>query len=341
MLHFAHPWLLLLLLGVPPLIWWWLRRRGSALRFPTVGFLTGLPVGRGKAARWGGAGMRAAALTALALAAAGPRWPDLRSRIETEGIAIAMIVDASGSMAETDFEWQGQRISRLEAVKRAFGLFVAGGEGPDGSHLDGRPNDLIGVVTFATRPETTCPLTLSHSVLLHMLEGEQPRSVPTESETNIGDALAWGLQTLESAGARRKIVILLSDGEHNVPPPALKPRQAAQLAANLRIPIYVIDAGGDNGGAQEPDKKKPPADQMTGPATLRVIAQLTGGRYFPARDAQSLLHVCSDIDRLERQEIQSFQYRRYYEAAMWFGLASFTLLAGVRLLEATVWHRVP
>jgi len=241
---FANPACLLLLLGVPPLIWWWLRRRGSALRFPSVGILHGLPNGRGRVARWGGAIMRAAAFVALALAVAGPRWPDLHSRVETEGIAIALVVDVSGSMAEPDYTWQGSRISRLDAVKRAFGLFIAGGDGPDGAHLDGRPDDLMGLVLFSTRPETACPLTLSHSVLVRVLDAEQPKSIPTESETNIGDAIAWGLHTLESAGSRRKVIILLSDGEHNVPPPALKPRQAAQLAANLHIPIYAIDAGG-------------------------------------------------------------------------------------------------
>src|SRR5262249_15533543 len=157
-------------------LWWWLRRRGSALRFPAIGALKGLPVGRGRIARWTGAGMRAAALVALALAVAGPRWPDIHSRIETEGIAIAMLVGVSGSMAETDFDWQGMRISRLDAAKRAFALFVAGGDGPDKGHLDGRPSDLIGVVTFATRPETLCPLTLSHSVLLRLLDEEKPRS---------------------------------------------------------------------------------------------------------------------------------------------------------------------
>src|SRR5207247_2603305 len=87
--------------------------------------------------------------------------------------------------------------------------------------------------TFAARPSLPCPLTLSHSVLLRLLDAEQPRSVPTESQTNIGDAIAWGLHSLPSAAGRRQVLILLSDGEHNVPPPALKPRQAAQLERQI------------------------------------------------------------------------------------------------------------
>src|SRR3982750_3677398 len=134
MFHFANPRLLLLALAVPPLVWWWLRQRRGALR--------------------------AAALVLLVGALAGPRWPDLRTRIATEGIAVVMLVDVSGSMAERDFDWAGEPITRLDAVKKVFRLFVAGGAaGPGGPPFEGRPTDLIGLVTFATRPETACPLT--------------------------------------------------------------------------------------------------------------------------------------------------------------------------------------
>src|SRR5262249_23216224 len=166
---FAHPWSLLSLLSVPLLVWWWLRRRRGALRFPATGFVGQLPPGRSRIARWGGAGMRAAALALLVLAMSGPRWPDLGTRLETEGIAIVMVVDVSGSMAEPDFDWDDKRTTRLNAVKEAFSLFVEGGVGPKEVRLEGRHADLIGLVTFATRPESACPLTLSRTVLLQIL----------------------------------------------------------------------------------------------------------------------------------------------------------------------------
>jgi len=59
------------------------------------------------------------------------------------------------------------------------------------------------------------------------------------------------------------VLILLSDGELNYPDQAdpqaqnpLKPRQAAQLAANLGIPIYVIDTGGESAPGAQPDEKQ-------------------------------------------------------------------------------------
>jgi Ca-activated chloride channel family protein len=338
---FAQPLFLLSLISVPLLVWSWLRLRRGAVRFPNTASLANLPSGLSRSARWGGALLRGGALTALVLGVAGPRWPDEGTRLDTEGIAIAMVVDVSGSMAEPDFDWDGQRVTRLEAVKRAFGLFVTGGTGPKDVQLEGRRNDLVGLVTFATRPDRVCPLTLSHSALMEMLAAEQPRSLPTESQTNIGDAIAWGLQTLESAGQRRKVIILLSDGEHNVPPLALKPRQAAQLAANLRVSIYTIDAGGDAPVREGTAQPETSADRAQGVRILQAVAKISGGHYFRAQDSSALLAACKEIDRLERRDIQSFQYRRYYEGYPWFALAAFVLFGSVHALEMSVWRRVP
>jgi Ca-activated chloride channel family protein len=343
MFEFANPTWLFLLLAVPLLTWWWLRRQRGALRYPDTGWLTTLPGGRGRWVHWIGATGRAAALALIVVALAGPRWPDLRTRIPTEGIAISMLVDVSGSMAEPDFDWQGEPISRLDAVKRVFRLFVQGGVGPDGEKLEGRATDQIALVTFATRPDRPYPLTLSHSVLLRLLDEEKPRSITGEMETNISDALAEGLARLYSTGPnRRKVIILLSDGEHNVTPTrsGWTPRQAAQVAASLGVPVYTIDAGGEGGSGLEGNVDSA-ATREAGRKTLHDIADITHGRSFQAKDTRELLAVCQEIDRLERQEIQSFQYRRYYEAYPWIGLASFVLIVLIRALELTIWQRVP
>ena len=361
MLTFSRPAFLLLLPIAGLLLWRWYRRRQPAVRYPDTGLLSELPAGRSRLARKAGIGFRAAGLIFLILALAGPRWPDRGSRIATEGIAIEMVVDASGSMATPDFNWQGQTVTRLEAVKKAFRLFVEAGEAPQlrrltppaqHAHFEGRPNDLIGLVTFARWPKTTCPLTLSHSVLVRLMDAEKPRTIPTESESNIGDAIAWGLVRLEKAKAKRRVMILLSDGEHNVPPPALTPRQAAQLAANLGVKIYAIDAGSsvedrasrkENGESRTGEAGKEAAEKIRASAekTMEAIAQITGGRHFKVQDADSLLQVCGDIDRLEAQEIQSFQYRHYFEGYPLLGMMSFSFLALVGLLELTVFRKIP
>ena len=46
---------------------------------------------------------------------------------------------------------------------------------------------------------------------------------------------SWALRGHSEAGKGRKIIVLLTDGEHNVQPPALKPREAAQLAGKMLV----------------------------------------------------------------------------------------------------------
>jgi Ca-activated chloride channel family protein len=327
MFELSHPRYLFFGLLLPPLLWWWIAQRRGAVRHPATSRLAGLPVGRSRIAFWGGTGLRVLSLLCLLAALAGPRWPDQRTRITTEGIAIVMVVDVSGSMATPDFDWRGQPISRLKAVKNVFRRFVEGDES-EGGNLEGRPTDLIGLVVFGTRPDTACPLTLSHSALLRALDEQQARSIPGESETNISDAIALGLHRLKQAGPRRRILILLSDGEHNVPnpPSGWKPRQAAQIAASQGVPIYTIDAAGSGLSVPEAGAKESPAEvREAAMRTLQSVAEISRGRYFKATDTAGLLEVYRQIDRQERAAIESYQFRRYHEAYPWLGLASFVL----------------
>src|SRR5262249_56457631 len=105
-----------------------------------------------------------------------------------------------------------------------------------------------------TRPETICPLTLSHTVLVQMLNSLETKEAD-ESYTNISDALVVGLHRLETtAPTSSKALILLTDGEDNVKNnrPKWTQRQLAQLAANKKIPIFTIDARGDTATTREP-----------------------------------------------------------------------------------------
>ncbi|HBI43427.1 MAG TPA: hypothetical protein DDY78_11305 [Planctomycetales bacterium] len=349
-IQFANPVFLLLTLLAPLLVWRLLVGKRTALRFPVGRFLYRLPVGRARIAHWGGALLRTLAFVLLAIALAGPRSPDLHTRIDAEGVAIVMLVDVSGSMATRDFDWHGDSIGRLDAVKRVFRLFIAGGAGPDATPdggdarpFQGRPTDAIGLVVFATRPVTACPLTLSHSVLLRLLDDEKPRSVPGESETNISDAVTLGLRRLQGAGSRHKILVLLTDGEHNVPNPRSDwtPRQAAQIAASLDVAIYTIDAGGGIGAASEEGDDSSPLVRQRAVETLEDMAKITHGQYYRAGDTAELLDACRAIDRLERTDVESYQYRRYHEGYPWFAGAALLLFTAAIGLDFTLWRRLP
>lgn len=325
--HFAHPLYLLLLLLLPLVVWWSRRRRGRGVTHPSLELFDGLPLGRALLAEYGGLALRLASLALIALALAQPRWPDLRTRLDTEGVAVMLVVDVSGSMGERDFDADGELVSRLDAVKRVFRGFI-----------EERPGDLVGLVTFATRPEAACPLTLNHATLLRLLDAEEARGVPGEAETNLSDAVALGLARLRAAGPRRKVLVLLTDGEHNQTQTrsGWSPRQAAQVAVSLGVPVYAIDAGSSASGD---DPARSARDQAV--ATLQDMARLTAGRYFAARDASALAEACRAIDRLERTKIASYQYRRYHESYPWLALAAFVCFAAALALEQTLWRRLP
>ncbi len=349
-MHLAHPHALWLFVLLPLAAYWQLRRRTRAgVAHPDLRILEDGPVGASRWAEWLGLGVRLSVAALLIVGLARPRWPDESTRIPARSLAVMMVLDVSGSMAEPYAE-EGEsrraeraapqtsppapgpsRSTRLDAAKRAFRLFVSGGEGS----LSGRGDDLVGLITFAARSESICPPTLSHSTLLRMLEEAEPIGRAPDSDTNIGDAMAEGLDLLQRAKPESKVMILLSDGEHNVRPEvvpnALKPLEAAQLAVGLGIRVHTIYVG----------PRAEAAAPSEGEKALRDAATLTGGRSFQADDTQALLEVCRQIDQLERTRIESFQYYRYFEAFPWAGLACLVLLVGLRTLESTRWLRVP
>ncbi|HEY2785962.1 MAG TPA: VWA domain-containing protein [Fimbriiglobus sp.] len=338
MLSFATPvWLWFAPLGAV-VAWWWLRRKQPSFRYSDVSLVDGLPGGRAGMARWGGAVGRGLVVALLAVACAGPRLPDRKSKLPAEGVALVLVVDVSGSMATADPATP--QVSRLDAAKRAFHLLIAGGPAADGTVLAGRAEDPIALVTFAAVPETVCPLTLNHTAVLAALDALKPKEA-IDAGTNIGDAIAEGLIRLTAAGGRRKVLILLTDGEHNLtkdgPDAPLKPRQAAQLAANLNIPIHTVDCGTDPAPGSDPDDAVRRAD---GKRVLADVAAMTGGTAFAAANGGEMQSVVAEIDRLERSPVEGVVYRRYHELYGYAGLAAAAVLFVLLLLEATAWRRI-
>ena len=349
---FANAEFLWLLPLAPVVAWWWRRQRRPALRVSDTGGF-GPRVGRrASLARWGGPALRGLACLCLVVASAGPRHPDTKTRLPAEGIAIVMALDVSGSMGTADVTWtpNSPPVSRLEAARRAQKLFVAGGGAPDGTTFESRPGDSVGLVVFAAVPQTVCPLTLNHSVLFKVADGLEPKG-GIDAGTNIGDALAEAILRLDAVKNPNKarVLILLSDGEHNVfkedVPNAkrpgidrtLKPREAAQLAANLNVKVYTIDAGGDPPPDASPDAV---AQRAAGRQALKDVADMTKGQSFRATSGPDLLAAYREISLLEKGPEKAPIYRRYFEDYVWFAAAALVFLALAHILDRTFWRTV-
>jgi Ca-activated chloride channel family protein len=343
-MKFAQPEFLWLAPVAAIVMWWWARRPRAAIRFSDASLFAGVRGSRAWRAVWGGAALRGLACIAIVFACAGPRVPDLKTRIPADGIAIEMIIDVSGSMGDHDFVWApgSPLISRLEAAQRALKLFVEGGESPDGSTFDPRPSDSIGLVELAAVPETICPLTLNHSVLLQKVNELKPKA-DLNAGTNIGDAIAEALIRLNKAtGNKRKVIVLLSDGQHiqseDGPDASHRPREAAQLAANLEFPIYTIDCGGILPTTANADAI---TEREAGKETMQTVAAITSGRSFIANSGTEFLAAYKEISQIEKSTVQSFQYRRFFEFYHWCAAAAIVLLSTAHVLDRTRWRIVP
>jgi Ca-activated chloride channel family protein len=327
---FARP-MFLTLLALLPLIWWrWSRPgRRAAVRFSTLAPLRDAGCSWAVRARHIVPVLRSLTLMLLIVCLARPQKGNEETRIVSEGIAIQLLVDRSSSMLAEDFTLDEKRVNRLEAVKSVATKFVLGDKKSD---LPGRPDDLVGMITFAGYADSLCPLTLDHAYLADTLSRTQcvqPGDRNQEDGTAIGDALALAVlrmrdltrdrEAMQANRVKSKVLVLLTDGEQTRG--NFSPQQGAELARAEDIKVYTIGVG-TRGRAPAPQ-----IDPWTGrvvmgrvitnidEATLRDIAERTGGEYFRATDAESLRNIYARIDELEKTETEEKRYLQKAELA--------------------------
>ena len=327
MFRFESPWWLLAL-TVPVGLWawrWWRRRRKAGVRFSSVS--NARQAGRSWRQRlqWLPTALGDVALILLVFCLARPQAGNERIHDISEGIAIEMIVDRSGSMGQ-EMQYEGKEMTRLEVVKDVFQRFVYG----DGKSLEGRPNDLIGIISFARYAETACPLTLSQKALgiarLH-----------TADET-----LAKQLKKNKTDyHIKSKVIILLTDGENNV---GRKVESVIDLAVKCGVRVHVIGVSG-NGMmvVQTPfgTKKLPVRQPKLDTRELEALASKTGGTFQMATSAERLLEIYGDIDKMERTQIESIRFVDYKELFQPLALTALGLVVLKLLLEASLFRRLP
>jgi Ca-activated chloride channel homolog len=358
------PWALLLLLVLPLVGYLMLRKkRGAAVKFPSLVDMRNCPISWRLRLRPLLVVTRLLVVALLILALARPRKGTTLSEVSTEGVAIEAVVDRSGSM-QAEMDYDGEKLNRLEVVKRVLTDFVEG----DKKDLKGRTSDMIGLVTFARYADTVCPLVLSHGVLTEFLKQTQIVSLRSEDGTAIGDAIALGAARLKKAEEelqrrnlnlgfggqgetssgtpdfkiKNKIMILLTDGQNNMG--RQDPREAAELAKGWGIKIYCIGIGSSQAyrTVQTPlGTFRMPAEQELDEGLLKSIAETTGGFYSRADDAQSLRKIVETIDKLEKTEVKSVQYTQYAEHFGWWAVPALMLLGLEMLASCTVFRKIP
>lgn len=202
---------------------------------------------------------------------------------------------------------------------------------------------------FGGEAFTQCPLTVDHAALLSMFRTVscdlQSRGIISPG-TAVGMGLANAVSHLEKSKAKSKVVILLTDGVNNTG--EISPLMAADLARQQGIRVYTIAVGKEGQQSRQAVAQLPngeeyiaDVDNSADPATLRQIAQNTGGVFYQAASNQRLQEIYSDIDKLEKTKLKILNYDRRYDAFQWFGWAALVCFLLEIVLRLTWLRRIP
>jgi Ca-activated chloride channel family protein len=334
-MRFAQPLFLFLLAAIPLLYRFTYREaraRYAALSYSDLKSLAG---GFKRKSRYRGTlfAIRVAALVVVTLALARPQLEKGYETVHSEGIDIMLALDISGSMRAEDFKPE----NRVRVAKQVVSNFISG------IH-----NDRVGLVVFASKSFTKCPLTLDHDVLVTMLKDVEIGMI--EDGTAIGLALANCVARLDDSRAKSKIIILLTDGENNTG--EIDPLTGASLAEAAGVRTYTIGVGKEGGapvpvpdryGRMQYARNRDGTLMLTklDEETLKEIARITGGRYYRATDEKALDEIYKQILEMEKTafEVRTFKHRQ--ELARYF--LPFGLLAVLIevLLVSTLWRKIP
>lgn len=327
-MEFKYPWLLLMLVLVPLALYMQKRRTRVRLPFPD---LTSLKIKRSLSLRTTFYRflplLRALGLVLFIVALARPQTVSGEKEYQTDGVDIVLAMDISGSMLAEDFKPE----NRLAVAKQEGVRFI-----------QGRENDRIGLVVFARKAFTQCPLTLDYDVLTGLLK--QVRVGMIADGTAIGMGLATAVNRLRTSEAKSKVIILITDGENNAG--NIDPITAAELAKSFNIRVYTIGVG--KGGlvpfpVNDPlfGKRYVQTEVQIDEMTLKRIADITGGLFFRSRDPKSLTGIYERINELEKTEVKVKEYVSYDEFFHVFLLPALLILMIEIALSQTVLMKVP
>ncbi len=330
MMRFAYPEFLILLAFIPLIAFWHFKkrkRRVTTLRYSNVGLFQTTKAPLSQRLRQGLFFLRLLVLTLVIFALARPQSGHTEEEVITEGVDIILALDTSSSMLAEDFKPK----NRIQAAKGVAADFIKG-----------RNNDRIGMVVFAAKSFTQCPLTLDYGILLGFMKDIDVGMI--EDGTAIGLAIANATNRLRESEAKSKVVILLTDGRSNRG--EIDPVTAAKVAKAMGVRVYTVGVG-THGEALYPvddpffGKRYVRMPVDIDEDVLNEVADITSGQYFRATDAQSLRGIFEQIDQLEKTKIEVKEYTRFSEIFVsWLWPALAVLLLEI-VLSNTKFRKIP
>lgn len=258
----------------------------------------------------------------LVIATARPQWLGEPVTLPVTGRDLMLAIDISGSMELPDLKLDDEPVTRLQVIKAVAGDFI-----------QRRIGDRLGLILFGKRAYIQTPLTFDRTTVHTMLN--EAEIGLAGKETAIGDAIGLAVKRLREKSVSDRLLILLTDGANTAG--EVDPKQAAELAASEGLKIHTVGIGADSmevGNVSGSASINPFAlfgNRVINPSqdldeeTLKYIANITGGKYFRARDTQGLEEIYRQLDKLEPTIKDEKTYRPVKELYYLFLSASLFL----------------
>ena len=335
-MRLAHPEYLYLLLAWIPMIWLYIyreKRSRPAVRYSDISLVSKLQSSLVVRLRHTPFILRIIGFGLLIVALARPQKGHTEQEVTTHGVDIVLVLDVSTSMKALDFKPKNRLFVAKETIKKFIQM---------------REHDRIGLVIFAGRSFTKCPLTLDYSILAQFIDDIRFEEI--EDGTAIGTAIATAANRLKQSQAKSRVMILLTDGANNRG--EITPTIAAKAAAELGMKIYTVGVGKEGKVPYPVDL----VDRWTGKVvkrevrmidsdldeqTLVDVAAATNGTYYRAHNTKKLEEIYDTIDKLEKTEIKTMSYTTYSEHFFPWLFAGCIVLLLELFLKHTRFRRIP
>jgi Ca-activated chloride channel family protein len=270
----------------------------------------------------------------LITAAARPVFLIANKHLPSTGRDLMFAVDISDSMQIADMDSNKQKVDRLTVTKNVLKKFIKN-----------RVGDRLGLILFGTYPYLQAPLTFDRQTVETLLLEAHTGMAGTQ--TSIGDAIGLAIKHLRNRPENSRVLVLLTDGANTAG--EMSPIQAAKIAKQENIKIYTIGIGADElvipgifGSSLGSHTVNPSADLDE--KTLTEMANMTGGKYYRAKNLHDLTDVYKTLDTLEPalQEDESFRINEplfYYPLVIALLISLFITISQLGILNNISWGR--
>lgn len=267
-------------------------------------------------------------MLALAFFIVGIARPQFGSKLKTvkrEGVELIIALDVSNSMMAEDIQ-----PNRLERAKRAISRLV-----------DKLTDDKIGLIVFAGDAYTQLPITSDFNSAKLFLNSVNTQIVPKQG-TAIGAAIDLARRSFTPNGEANKAIIVITDGENHEDDAI----SSAKAAVEEGIIVHTIGMGLPSGSpipvlrnGQTDYLKDRDGNVVVTKLNEQMLEQISAageGIYVRANNAQVGLNALFDeINKMEKQEMESKTFSEYDDQFQWFFAAGLFLL----LLEYVILER--